>query len=547
MRNLLFMCALVMSVVLASCGRSKTEVDFIFTNATVITMDGSNAILESIAVKDGKIVGVGTDESIATLFESDSVKDMTGKFIYPGFIDGHAHFEGYAIGLRQCNLVGTKSWSDVLKRVKDFIPNNKLPWIVGRGWDQNDWTEKAWPDRYMLDSLYPQQPVLLERIDGHAAIANGAALRIAGINDSTIINGGELLKREDGSLSGVLIDNAVDLVKRKMPEPSAVVYNEALNEAQNNCFRVGLTSVVDAGLMHEKIKRLDQLQKDGRLKIRIYAMLSDSQPNYDHYLVHGPYKTDRMNVRSFKLYADGALGSRGACLLESYSDRPGYKGLLLNTAEHFEKRMRQAQSKGFQVNTHCIGDSANRLILQLYGKVLKDDQQRWRIEHAQIVNPADIPFFKKFGVIPSVQPVHATSDMYWAESRIGAVRMKHAYSYKTLIEGAGIAALGTDFPVEDINPLNTFYAAVARKNSTGIPPAGFIPEEKLDRLTTLKGMTIWAAYANFEEQEKGSIEPNKFADFTILDRNLLTCKEEDILKTRVLATFINGELVFSQR
>ncbi|MGZ3940839.1 MAG: amidohydrolase, partial [Bacteroidia bacterium] len=316
---------------------------------------------------------------------------------------------------------------------------------------------------------------------------------------------------------------------------------KALLAAQKNCFAVGLTTVDDAGLMKRNIDIIDELQKKGDLKMRIYAMLSDDTLNYAYYLEKGAYKTEKLNVRSFKFYADGALGSRGACLLKEYEDKKGWKGFLLSDKKHFEEYAKILAEKGFQMNTHCIGDSSDRIIAQIYVANQKPDA-RWRIEHAQVVNQNDFELFKN--IIPSIQPTHATSDMYWAEERLGKERVKYAYAYKDLLQAAGMIALGTDFPVEDISPFKTFYAAVARKDSKGFPEGGFQMENALSREETIKGMTIWAAYSNFEEKEKGTLEPGKFADFIILDTDLMKCKPEDILKAKVIATYVGGQMVF---
>ncbi|HTL80504.1 MAG TPA: amidohydrolase [Bacteroidia bacterium] len=560
-----------------SCGSKKQHVDLILKNGNIYTVDGGFAVLQSFAVKDGKFVAIGTNESIDGLYEADSVIDAKSNTVLPGLIDAHCHFVNYGLGLQECDLVGTKSFAEVIERVKKYAATNKNPWIIGRGWDQNDWDVKQFPDNTILDSLFPNTPLILKRIDGHAALVNRKALDIAGINDSTEVSGGEIKKRYwigttelgpeisasdlahpgrkfrynvqtiTSQLTGILIDNAVDLVESKIPEPSADILESSLEQAQANCFAVGLTTVDDAGLLKNKIDAIDQLQKNGKLKMRVYAMLSDSAPNYDYYLAHGPYKTDRLDVRSFKFYADGALGSRGACLLSNYSDQPGWKGFLLNTPQHFEDRMKQVAAKGFQVCTHCIGDSANRFMLNLYSRIMPDSTCRWRIEHAQVVSPADVPFFNMYGIIPSVQPTHATSDMYWAGKRLGDQRLRSAYAYNDLLKSAGLLALGTDFPVEDINPFYTFYAAVGRMDLQQFPAGGFQMENALTRRDALKGMTTWAAYSNFEENEKGSIEPGKFADFIIINKDIMTCDVKDIPDTKVLYTFVGGENVYAAK
>ena len=559
--RLLLIYSVVCLFCFSSCeGNKKQSADYIIKNAIVYTADPSFTTLQSFAVKEDKIIAVGTDASIEIAFESDSVVDMQGKTILPGLIDAHCHFYGYAKGLRECNLTGTKSFEEVVARVQSFAKTNKRSWIVGRGWDQNDWPVKQYPNRKILDSLFPNTPVILKRIDGHAALANGAALRAAGVTDSTEITGGEILRelisvpgagrrnREKtiaGTATGILIDNAVDLVDRVVPPLSTEDMRDALLEAQENCLKVGLTSVTDAGLMKREIDELTALETSGQLQLRIYAMLSDSAPNYDYYLSKGPFKTSHINVRSFKFYGDGALGSRGAFLLEPYSDMPGHRGFLLRSEKHYRDKFTLLRDKGFQVCTHCIGDSANRMVLKLYGEILgENNEARWRIEHAQIVHPEDRKWFARYAVIPSVQPTHATSDMYWAEKRLGAARMAGAYSFRSLLNECGQIALGTDFPVEDINPMNTLYAAVARKDLKGFPDGGFMKQESLSRKETIWGMTVWAAYAAFEEEEKGSIAPGKYADFIVLDKDPMKCSEEEIPSIKVLQTWSGGRKVY---
>jgi predicted amidohydrolase YtcJ len=402
------------------------------------------------------------------------------------------------------------------------------------------------PDNKVLDSLFPKRPVLLTRIDGHAVLVNSEALRLAGINKETKISGGELLKK-NGELTGVLIDNAVDLVRAVIPETSKDEKSAALLNAQEQCLAMGLTTVDDAGLMKNDVQLIDELQKKGSLKMRMYVMLSDSAPNYDAYLEAGPYKTDRLNVRSFKFYVDGALGSRGACLFEDYNDKKNWKGFLLHPVSHFEKYADLLSKRGFQMNSHCIGDSGVAVMMRIYGKHCDNSgNHRWRIEHAQVCSSEDLTKYSK-DIIPSVQPTHATSDMYWVNDRLGAARSKNAYAYKKMLDAGGVIALGTDFPVEDISPFKTFYAAVARKDSKGFPANGFQMENALSRKETMQGMTIWAAYSNFEEHEKGSLEQGKYADFVILDRDLMECALPDVLQTKVVATYINGEAVYEMK
>lgn len=542
MRNLLF---LFVASLLFACS-AKKQADLLIFNARIYTVDSAFTQAEAMAVKDGKIIGLGTTTEIQQAFEAKENVDAKGKAIYPGFIDGHAHFLMYGQGLQTVDLVGTQSWSDILEKVKTFAAQNPEGWILGRGWDQNDWADKRFPTNTELTKLFPNRPVLLSRVDGHAAIANQKALDLAGIKPGQKLTGGEI-GTSNGSLNGLLVDNAVDLVSSKIPKPNQEQLNKALLAAQKNCFAVGLTSVVDCGLDYPMIKVIDELQQKNELKMRLFVMLSDAKPNYDYLFKNGAFKTERLNVSSFKVYADGALGSRGACLLKHYSDKQGYSGFLLNKKEHFENVAQQIAEKGFQMCTHAIGDSANREILNIYAKVLKGkNDRRWRIEHAQVVNPDDFRRFGDNSVVPSVQPTHATSDMYWAGERLGAERLQTAYAYQDLLKQNGWLVLGTDFPVENINPMLTFYAAVVRKDTKGWPEKGFQTENALSREQALRGMTIWAAKGNFEEQEKGSLEIGKFADFIILDQDIMEAKPAELIKTKVVATYVNGEKVYQQ-
>ncbi len=557
--------SLIVVMVLTSfgCGSdNKQPADYIIKNAKVYTADASFTVLQSFAVKDDRIIAVGTDTSIAATYSADSIIDMQGKVILPGLIDAHCHFYGYAEGLRECNLVGTKSFEEVIDRVKTFAAGNKRSWIIGRGWDQNDWAVKVYPDRKMLDSLFPTTPVVLKRIDGHAALVNSAAMRAANITDSTEVSGGEILREKIplnrrsrgnelykwGPASGILIDNAVDLVERVIPPMDEKQTREAILEAQQNCFAVGLTTLDDCGLMKEEVDLLTAMETSGELKMRLYILLSDSAPNYAHYIKNGPVKTPHINVRSFKFYGDGALGSRGACLLKYYSDKPDSRGFLLRTPEHYKEKFLQCKDAGFQVCTHAIGDSANRLVLRLYGELLgEDNDARWRIEHAQVVDPEDRKYFKKYAIIPSVQPTHATSDQYWVDKRLGIDRMAGAYAYRSLLQESGIFALGTDFPVENINPMYTLYAAVARKDLQGYPESGFMMNEAVGRKDAIMGMTSWAAFSNFEEKEKGQIAPGMFADFIVLSADPILCPVDSIPTITVLETWSGGQKVYSAK
>jgi len=544
-RSILF---LFIVVVFSQCN-TKTAVDTLLINGTVYTVDSSFSKAEAVAVKEGKIVATGSSAELQKTYAAKETIDLQGKFLYPGFIDAHAHFFGYGLDLRKANLTGTESWEDAVHHLSDFAKDlHAKPgeWIIGRGWDQNDWEVKEYPTKEKLDQLFPDNPVILTRVDGHAAIVNQPALDKSGITASTKLIGGDVILK-DGKPTGVLIDNAVDLVSANIPLATDQQIKEGLLAAQKNCFAAGLTTIDDCGLSYESVLQIEKANQSGELKMRLYVMLSDAKNNYDAIFKRGMIKTDRLNVRSFKVYADGALGSRGACLLQPYADKPGHLGFLLSNPEHFDSVAAVINNKGFQMCTHAIGDSGNRTILHVYGKYLKEKNDlRWRIEHAQVVNERDFNLFGMYSIVPSVQPTHATSDMYWADKRLGTQRVKGAYAYNDLLKQNGWIPLGTDFPVEDIDPLKTFYAAVFRKDAKGWPGDGFQIENALTREATLKGMTIWAAKSNFEEKEKGSIETGKFADFVILDTDIMTATFEQILKASVLKTICNGETVYSK-
>ncbi|WP_276484453.1 amidohydrolase [Paraflavitalea pollutisoli] len=530
---------------LCSCA-GKKQADLLVYNATVYTIDSSFSTAEAVAVKDGKIIATGTTADLLAQYDATTKNDAQGKFIYPGLIDAHAHFLQYGMSLQTANLVGTDSWEQILQQLQTFAAANPEGWIIGRGWDQNDWINKEFPSNDKLNELFPGRPVLLTRVDGHAAVANQTALDLAGVKPGFTLTGGTV-EVKDGRLTGLLVDNAVDLVAAKIPTPTPDQVSKGLLAAQQNCFAMGLTTVDDCGLDHEAVTFIDSLQKTGQLKMRLYAMLSDARKNYEFAFAKGKIKTDRLNVRAFKVYADGALGSRGACLLEPYSDRKDWKGFLLSDPAHFDSVANLLYSKDYQMCTHAIGDSGNRTILNIYGKYLAgQNDRRWRIEHAQVVNENDFKLFGQYSVIPSVQPTHATSDMYWAGDRLGEHRVKGAYAFNDLLKQNGWIPLGTDFPVEDISPFKTFYAAVVRKDAKGWPAQGYQMENALSREEALRGMTIWAAKSNFEELEKGSLEAGKFADFIITDKDLLKAAPAELLQIKVLATYLQGEKVFGK-
>jgi hypothetical protein len=531
---------------LLSCNSAK-KIDLLVINATVYTVDSNFSKVEAIAVDKGKIVETGTTKDLQKKYDAKETLDASGKYILPGLIDAHAHFLQYGLGLNTADLVGTNSWEDVIEKVKAFAAENKEGWIAGNGWDQNDWTAKNFPTNEKLNELFPDRPVVLTRVDGHAVIANNKALELAGIKAGDKLEGGEV-EVINGKLTGILIDNATNLVYSKIPASTTAQLVDALLDAQKNCFAAGLTTIDDCGLDYADALLIDSLQKKNELKMRLFVMLSDTKRDYDYLFARGKIKTDRLNVRAFKVYADGALGSRGACLLQPYSDKPGWSGFLLSSKKHFDSVANIIYAHGFQMCTHAIGDSGNRVMLETYAKYLKGKNDlRWRIEHSQVINENDFHYFSDNNIIPSVQPTHATSDMYWAGARLGKERLKNAYANNKLMKENGWIPLGTDFPVEDISPIKTFYAAVWRQDAKGFPPGGFQMENALSREDAIRGMTVWAAKANFEEHEKGSIEKGKFADFVLLDKDLMKADEKDILNTRVLMTFVNGEKVFERK
>ena len=524
-----------------SCNNNnKTEADSIVINANVYTVDSGFNKAEAFAIKNGKFAAIGSTSEIQQGYSAKEVIDAKGKTVIPGLIDAHCHFYGLGLTKLTVNLVGTTSFDDVMKRVIDFQNKKNTTFITGRGWDQNDWEDKTYPNKTLLDKLYPTIPVAISRIDGHAMLCNQTALDLAGITSKTKIKGGEI-KVENGKLTGILIDNPMELVEAIFPKPTRKEQISALVDAQKFCTNLGLTTVSDAGLDKQVIELIDSLQQDNTLQMRVYAMISNKKENLDYYLKKGKIKTERLNVQSVKVYADGALGSRGAALKEPYSDEHNHFGAMVIGTQDYKDLALKIDKAGYQMNTHAIGDSAISFVLKTYKKTLANqNNRRWRVEHAQVITDNDFDYFKNENIIPSIQPTHATSDMYWAKDRVGEERVKGAYAFKTLLEKSGSVALGTDFPIEQVSPFLTFYAAVARKDLKGYPENGFQKENALSRKETLKGMTIWAAYANFEDQEKGSIEEGKYADFIILNQDIMEILEEKIPLTKVQQTYING-------
>lgn len=535
---------LILTVLVTACYKGDTA-DLIIYNAKIYTCDKDFSVYNAMAIRDGKILQVGPEREILNGYSCDQIIDAELKPVYPGFYDAHCHFWGYANTFNTIDLRESKSFNEVISKVITFCKTNNSEWITGRGWDQNLWQNTAFPDNDSLSILFPDTPVLLRRIDGHGAIANRKALALAGITTETSVEGGQIMIR-NGHLTGVLIDNAVELVVNVIPELDADKKLTLLKKAEYKLFEQGLTTINDAGITAIQRKDFLKWYQNGDLTIKNYAMLFPEEDNLDYVLENGMYDSCHLHINSFKLIADGALGSRGACLIEPYSDSLDHFGTILRSKEKIESIAKFANNVNFQLNTHCIGDSANRLLLQVYQNTIgSKPDHRWKIEHAQILHPTDFSFFEYLGVIPSVQPTHCTSDMDWVEERIGAERLPYAYAYKTLLNKAGLIALGTDFPIENISVLETYFAAVTRAKKTDQQGKTFNPKEQLSRQEALLGITRWAAFSNFEDQTRGSLEAGKEADFVILTKDIMTVPDAEILNTFVYSTYLDGQVVYT--
>ena len=553
--RLLPLAALALAAPLALRAQTRTPADLIVTNARIYTVDEARPSAQALAVKDGKFLFAGSEcEAMALRGPSTKVIDAGGHAIIPGMVDAHAHLLGLGEALQQVDLTGTRSYDEVVARVAAAAkgaPAGK--WILGRGWDQNDWADTRFPTHDALSRAVPDNPVYLTRVDGHAGLANAAAMRAAGVTAKTADpRGGRLERDAAGAPSGVFVDNAQGLVERVIPPPTRDDKRKALEAAITDAHRYGLVGIHDAGESRSTIDLMEEMAKAGDLPFRLYVMISDDSAALAHYMSIGPRSglyDNHLWVRAIKLYADGALGSRGAALLEPYSDDPKNNGLLVSAPAHIEDVAERALASGFQVATHAIGDRGNRVVLDAYEKALKAHptaDHRFRVEHAQILNHDDIPRFAQLGVIPSMQAVHQTSDMYWAGSRLGIGRLLGAYAWRSLLNTGVVVPNGSDFPVESDNPLFSFHSAVSREDADNWPTGGWMPEQRMTRAEALESMTIWPAYAGFQEQIMGSITPGKLADFVILDRDIMTVPEQDILGTSVLATYIGGKAVYER-
>ena len=529
---------------ITACMHKKEKADLIITNGVIYTADSVSAHVQALAVRDGKILATGTCDMISSGFSAPEILDLQGKAVFPGFIDAHCHFVGFALGLQYVELDGLKSFDEVLARLQKADNRGVKKWLVGRGWDHNLWEKKVFPDNEKLNRMFPATPVMLIRVDGHVVLANQTALKLAGIGTKHQFGDGQV-GMKNGRMTGILSETAADLMRETVPQPRGEELAALLRRAEQQCFAVGLTCVSDAGLDYNQVMALDSMQKAGQLKMHIYVMLTPNARNISDFLMKGIFVTDKLVVRSIKVYADGSLGSRTARLKLPYSDAPATSGIGVTTADSVNKVCKLAMEHGYQVNTHCIGDSANNMILHIYASWLKGrNDLRWRIEHAQVVDPVDVHFFGDYSVIPSVQATHATSDMRWAPQRLGAERIKGAYAYKTLMMQNGWIANGTDFPIENISPLLTFYASVARQDLAGFPAGGFQPGDALTREQALHSVTVWAAKAGFLEKTKGSLEAGKDADFVVLDQDIMIIPIGKVPEVKVHQTFIRGKSVF---
>jgi predicted amidohydrolase YtcJ len=530
--------------------------DLVVVNARVYTADDGRPLADAFAVREGRVTFVGSSrEARALAGTATRVMDLQGRTVIPGMVDAHAHFSGLAQTLSSVDLMGVPSYAELIERVKARAATlPKGAWVEGRGWDQNQWADGQFPTHEALSAAVPDHPVYLTRVDGHAALVNSAAMKAANLTRTTRDpSGGRIIKAANGEPTGVLIDRAQGIVSRVIAPPTRDETRRALREAQAVMHRWGLTGVHDAGAGRGTIELYEEMARAGELDLRLYAMIADDSAAIRHFMALGPRSSlhdGRLWVRSIKLYSDGALGSRGAALLEPYSDDPGNTGLLISPIEHIRDIAERALQRGFQVNSHAIGDRGNRIVLDAYEQALDTHPRadhRFRIEHAQIIHYSDIPRFAQLGVIPSMQASHQTSDMYWAGKRLGPERLLGAYAWRSLLNTGVIIPNGSDFPVEYVNPLISFHAAIARQDANDYPVGGWFPDQRMTRDEALKSMTLWPAVSAFQEQELGSLSAGKRADFVVLDQDIMRVAPELVLKTRVLSTWVGGKLVYEQR
>ena len=541
---------------------AQAPADLVLVNGKIYTVDNARPVASALAVGRGRILFVGSDAEARVLTNgSTNVIDLHGATVVPGIVDAHAHLLGLGNSLRRVELAGSTSYDEVIARVKSWSKDVKPgEWILGRGWDQNRWASKEFPTHNALSRAFPNNPVALTRVDGHALLANAKAMELARVSAATPDpTGGRIIRLPSGAPAGVFVDNAENLIARAIPASTPVDTRKAILAAIADCNRWGLTGIHDAGESAETIAIYEELAREGNYSLRNYVMLSDpGEPGSpaalgNPYLRRGPQSAlydGHLWVRAIKLYADGALGSRGAALLAPYTDEPTNSGLLVSRPEHIRAWAEAALRSGFQVNVHAIGDRGNRVVLDAFDSALRTvpaADHRFRIEHAQVLSAEDIPRFAKLGVIPSMQPTHQTSDMRWAEARVGPLRIRGAYAWRSLLNTGVVIPSGTDFPVEEVNPLLTFHAAVTRQDPTNWPVGGWYPEQKMTREEALQSMTIWPAYAGFQESVLGSLTPGKYADFVVLDRDIMRIPDTEILGTRVVSTWIGGKRVYEAK
>jgi len=530
--------------------------DLVVTNGRIYTVDGARPVVDAMAIRAGRVVFVGDRAGARALTGAGTrTLDLKGRTVIPGMTDAHAHVTGLGQSLLNVDLVGTTSYDQVIARVVERARNTpKGEWIIGRGWDQNDWGDTRWPTQEALSRAVPDHPVFLERVDGHAGLVNALALQRAGVTKATADPAGGSIERDaQGNPAGVFVDNAQGLIDRAIPAPTRAQIKNAIKLAITEMHRWGLTGVHDAGASALVLELYEELGREGALDIRMYAMISDHAPTIEAWFKRGPQSglhDGMLWVRSVKLYQDGALGSRGAALLEPYSDDAKTSGLLVSAPEHIKDVATRGLRAGFQVNSHAIGDRGNRLVLDSYEAALKavpTADHRFRVEHAQILNYDDIPRFAQLGVIPSMQASHQTSDMYWAGNRLGEGRLRGAYAWRSLMESGVVIPNGSDFPVEYVDPLISFKAAVSRQDARGWPAGGWYPEQRMTREEGLKSMTLWPAYAAFQESELGSLAAGKRADFVVLDQDLMRVPDGVLQDVRVISTWVGGRLVYERK
>jgi len=529
------------------------QADLIVTNARIYTSDVNRPVAEALAVKGGRIAFVGSNRGALALAGPRTERlDLAGKTVIAGMVDAHAHLLGLGQALRTVDLVGTRSYDEVIARVVERAKTARPgEWIRGRGWDQNDWADTRFPTHQALSRAVPNNPVYLTRVDGHAALVNAKALELAQVTAATPDpSGGRFIRDSAGNPTGVLVDNAQGIVGRVIPAASRTELREQTLAAITEANRWGLTGIHDAGVGPEGIAVYEDLAKEGRYNLRNYVMIRASDSVLDGFLRRGPQKglyEGRLWIRAIKITADGALGSRGAALLEPYSDDPGNTGLLTTPPERIKSVAVRALRAGFQVNVHAIGDRANRIVLDQFEAALREvptADHRFRIEHAQILSYQDIPRFAELDLIPSMQGSHQTSDMYWAPNRLGWARLQGAYAWRSLLHTGVVIPNGSDFPVEAVNPLISFHSFVTRQDAENFPAGGWMPEQHTTRQEALFSITLWPAYAAFMENESGSLTAGKYADFVVLDRDIMTSAPEDILRTRVLLTVLGGKPIY---